>query len=140
MVGCGALPMTLFWLYDHYPSMDYVGLDIDAGCVELASQVMNNLNVKGIRILNQDGRDFDFSGVDFIFIANQVTPKKAILEQIAGTSDIDAQVIVRNPTRLGKLLAECIRNNIPPGFYIQHEGEESQAFLSLNLFLNRINR
>jgi hypothetical protein len=140
MVGCGALPTTLFWLYDHYPTIDYFGLDIDAECVALASKAMGALNITRTRILNQDGRDFDFSGIDCIFIANQVTPKKAVLERIADTSDTDAQVIVRNPTPLGKLLAECIRDNLPPGFSIQHEGNESQAFLSMNLFLNRNRR
>lgn len=136
MVGCGALPATLLWLYDHYPTIDYVGLDSDADCVALASKAMNALKIKGMRIVNWDGREFDFSGVDFIFIANQVSPKKALLEQVANTSDTDLQLVVRNPTCLGKMLAECIRDNFPPGFSIQHDGNESQAFLSVNLFLN----
>jgi hypothetical protein len=136
MVGCGALPSTLFWLYDHYSTINYVGLDIDAECVALASKATNALKIKGIQILNRDGREFDFSGVDFIFIANQISPKKAVLERIADTSDRDVQLVVRNPTRLGRLFAECIRDNLPLGFSIQHDGKESRAFLSANLFLN----
>jgi hypothetical protein len=136
MVGCGALPTTLFWLHDHYPAIDYIGLDVDAECVALASQAVSALNATGIQILNQDGAEYDFSGVDFIFVANQVTPKKAVLERIAVTSDIDAQVVVRNPINLGNLLAECIQNNLPPRFSVQHQGNVSQAFLSMNLFLN----
>lgn len=137
MVGCGSLPSTLFWLYDHYPAIDYIGLDINANCVALASKVINALNISKVHILNHDGCEFDFSGFDCIFIANQVTPKTRVLDRIAKTSDISAQVVVRNPTFTGKLLAECVRNILPSEFSIEYEGNESQTFLSMNLFLIR---
>ena len=139
MVGCGPLPATLFWLYDHYPNIIYLGLDIDAKCVELASQLLNTLDITGIQILHGDGQEFNFSKVDFVFIANQVTPKKAVLSRILDTAEGNVQVVVRDPTPLGRLFAECVRDDLPSGFSVRDEGNESQTFLSVNLFLERDN-
>jgi len=136
MVGCGAFPATLFWLYDHYPEGEYAGVDIDAECIDLAKEVVKFLGVGNIHLNRENGRDVDYSGVDFIFVANQVSPKKDVLERIAETADRNLPVVVRNPTRRGRLLAECVRENLPAGFKIEAEGIESREFLSADLFLS----
>ena len=127
MVGCGALPSTLFWLYDHYPSMEYIGIDIESDYIDLASDVVKGLRLKGILLKKADGRELDYSSVDFIYVANQVTPKKDVLEHIANTVAKNTQIIVRNPTRLGKLFAECIRNTLPRKFSIAHSGSDTNS-------------
>jgi putative DNA primase/helicase len=43
-----------------------------------------------------DGRQYDFGGMDFVYVANYVVPKRAVLEQIARSRSV-RQVVVREP-------------------------------------------
>lgn len=135
MVGCGAFPATLFWLYDHFPGKEYVGLDIDADSMALAEKLTGFWGISDIRFTLCNGSKQDYSGVDFVYVANQVVPKRDTLLRIRETSDRAIQVVVREPTPRGCLLAESIRGNIPEGYIVLSEGLESRAFLSMDLFL-----
>jgi hypothetical protein len=139
MVGCGGFPATLLWLYDHYPEKDYIGIDINKTCTELASQIIDVFGIKGIQIEQENGGEYDYSGVDFVYVANQVMPKVNTLNRVLNTSDKNIQIVVRNPTFRGKLLAECVKGILPDEFSIIQEGVESQSFLSMDLSV-RLNK
>ena len=135
MVGCGAFPATLFWLCDHFPRVHYTGLDIDARCVGTATKLTEAMGIEmDFKVI--DGRDYDFADADFVYVANQVAPKKAVLEQV-GRSGI-TRVVVREPTRKGELLAEAVRYDLPEEFVVESEGVESPIFLSYDLLLRRV--
>jgi hypothetical protein len=136
MVGSGAFPATLFWLHDHFPTLRYAGLDVDAGCVAMATKLANTMGIDSMRFEVVDGTCFDFSSADFVYVANHVTPKKGVLEQV-GRSGSNAQVVVREPTRRGKLVAEAVCDELPSVFTVQGSGSESRAFLSYDLLLRR---
>jgi len=136
MVGSGAFPATLFWLHDHFPALRYTGLDVDAGCAEMATKLAKTMGIDNMRFEVVDGSCFDFAGADFVYVANHVTPKKAVLRQVS-SSGSNAQVVVREPTRRGKLLAEAVRDELPSAYAVQSSGIESRAFLSYDLLLRR---
>ena len=135
MIGCGALPATLFWVRDHYSSVHCVGLDVDSRCVRLAADIVEHLGLTRLSISDGDGRDLDYGDADFIYVANQVTPKRQVLERIAKTATRMTQVVVRNPMARGVLLAECVRDDLPEGFSAVGAGRESSVFLSEDLLL-----
>jgi trans-aconitate methyltransferase len=137
MVGCGAFPATLFWLHDHYHEARYTGLDIDARCVDMANTLAEVMGLNDIDFKLANGSDYEYDGVDFVFVANQVVAKKAVLEQVS-RSDSVGQVVVREPTRKGELLAEAVRYNLPREFVVMNEGAENSVFLSYDLFLRRV--
>ena len=70
MVGCGAFPATLLWLRDNFPTPRYVGLDIDPACVKLATELAAALGVDKVHFELADGRNYDFGGADFVYVAN----------------------------------------------------------------------
>ena len=137
MVGCGAFPATLFWLHDHYHEARYTGLDIDAGCVGMANTLAEAMGINDIDFKLANGSDYEYDGVDFVFLANQVIAKKAVLEQVS-RSDSVGQVVVREPTRRGELLAEAVRYDLPREFVVMNKGAENSVFLSYDLFLRRV--
>lgn len=135
MVGCGALPATLFYLYDRYPTLEYIGIDIDPVALTTAQEAMDSLGIEKIRLVEADGSQFDYAETDLVYIANQVSPKSLVLEHIAATVEQTVQLVMRDPTRRGKLLADCGRDVLPRQFSLVQKGEESQSFLSVDLLL-----
>ncbi len=135
MVGCGALPATLFYLYDRYPKLEYIGIDIDSVALTTAKEAMYLLGMEKICLVEADGSQFDYVDAGFVYIANQVSPKSLVLERIAATADETVQVVMRDPTRRGKLLADCGKDFLPRQFSLVRKGKESQHFLSLDLLL-----
>jgi hypothetical protein len=139
MVGCGAFPATLFWIYDHYPGMEYIGIDIDSTSIALASSVSKILNLKKFILKLINGSEYNYSNVDFVYIANQVTPKNEVLRRVMETSNGKIPIVVRNPTPLGKLLAECVLKSSPSNVSFIQAGQASKSFLSQDLLIQRTN-
>ena len=135
MVGCGALPATLFYLYDRYPTLEYIGIDIDSVALAMAKEAMCLLGIEKICLVQADGSEFDYVEAGLVYIANQVCPKSLVLERIAATADETVQVVMRDPTRRGKLLADCGKDVLPSQFSLVRKSKESQDFLSLDLLL-----
>lgn len=136
MVGCGAFPATLFWLRDYFPSVRYTGIDTNARCVATAAKLAEAMGLEmEFRVV--DGSDYNFAGADFVYVANHVTPKKSVLEQVARSSSA-TRVVVREPTRKGELLAEAVRFDLPEHFAVERAGVESPIFLSYDLLLRRV--
>jgi len=136
-VGCGAFPGTLYWLHDHYHEARYTGLDIDTRCLEMANTLTKAMGINDIDFKLANGGDYDYNGVDFVFVANQVVAKKAVLEQVRRSDSVN-RVVVREPTRRGELLSEAVRHDLPRGFTVVNEGADNSVFLSYDLFLRRV--
>ena len=135
MVGSGAFPATLLWLRDNFPMLRYVGLDIDPGCVKMATELVAALGIDNVHFELIDGRQHDFGGVDFVYVANHAVPKRAVLEQIAYSTSV-RQIVVREPTPRGELLAEAVRPDLPPVFVADAAGAAS-GLMSYDLLLRR---
>jgi hypothetical protein len=100
MVGSGAFPSTLLWLRDHFPTIHYVGLDVDSTCVKMATELVDALGFDNVHFKVIDGRQYDFNGTDFVYVGNYVVPKRGVLEQIARSRSV-RQLVVREPTPIG---------------------------------------
>jgi predicted O-methyltransferase YrrM len=138
MVGSGAFPSALLWLRDNFPILHYVGLDIDPDCVKMATELVTALDIDNVRFELIDGREYDFGGFDFAFVANHVVPKRAVLEQIARSASV-RKVVVREPTPVGELLAEAVRPNLPPAFVADAAGAPGGITgMSYDLLLRRV--
>ena len=138
VVGCGAFPATLLWLRDNFPAIRYVGLDIDPGCVKMAAELVIALGFGNVQCTAFDGRNYDYSGIDFVYVANHVVPKRAVLEHIARSPSV-RQVVVREPTPLGELVAEAVRPNLPPVFVADTAGSVGgMTNMSYDLLLRRV--
>ena len=127
--------MTLLWMSDHFPAAEYVGIDFDDRCVATAARLAEHLMLERAQFLCMDAAEFDYSGVDFVFVANQVRPKRRVLERVAATVEHAISVVVREPTSIGRLLAEPVAEDLPPGYTVMRAGVSSAAFLSRDLFL-----
>ncbi len=132
--GSGALPSTLLWMADHHPATSYVGLDVDPRCVDVATRLAARLRLSNVTFVHMDATAYDYTGADFVFVANQVRPKRTVLERIAATIARPVQVVVREPTPIGRLFAEPF-GDLPSGYRIERVGGASRAFLSRDVFL-----
>ena len=103
MVGCGAFPATLLWLRDQFSKSFHLGLDLDAQCVETARKLAEIMGFNDMSFKVMDGKDYDYDGVEFVYVANQVISKKSVLDQVSRSGSV-ARVVVREPTRKGELL------------------------------------
>ena len=137
MVGSGAFPSTLLWLRDNFPMLRYVGLDINPRCVKMATELVAALGIDNVHFELIDGRQYDFGSFDFVYVANHVVPKRGVLEQIARSTSV-RQVVVREPTPVGELLAEAVRPDLPAVFVADAAGAASGQFLSYDLLLRRV--
>ena len=135
MVGSGAFPATLLWLSDNFPTLHYVGLDIDPGCVTMATELVTALGIGNVRFEPIDGRQYNYGSTDFVYVANYVVPKRAVLEQIARSTSV-RRVVVREPTRGGELLAEAVRCDLPSVFVADAAGAEA-GIMMYDLLLRR---
>ena len=69
-------------------------------------------------------------------MANQVAPKRRVLERIRATADRAVTVIARDPYDNGWLLAEPVLGNLPEGYRLLRTGAESRLYLSRDLVLS----
>jgi hypothetical protein len=135
MVGSGAFPATLLWLSHNFPTLHYVGLDIDPGCVTMATELVTALGIDNVHFEPIDGRQYNYGSADFVYVANYVVPKRAVLEQIARSTSV-RRVVVREPTRGGELLADPVRSHLPSAFVVDAAGAEA-GIMMYDLLLRR---
>jgi hypothetical protein len=136
MVGSGGFPATLLWLSDNFPTLHYVGLDIDPVCVRMAIELVAALDIDNVHFEIIDGRQYNYGSADFVYVGNYVVPKRGVLEQIARSTSV-RQVVVRDPIRGGELLAEAVKSDLPPTFVVDAAGAESGVMMH-DLLLRRV--
>jgi hypothetical protein len=106
MVGCGALPFTMFHVHDRTEVAQIVGLDILPEAIDTARQVSQKLGYPRLSFALHDGRSYDYAKAEIVYIASTVFPKPLVMSRIAETAPAGARIISRDPYSLGKLWVE----------------------------------
>ena len=134
VVGCGALPAAAFVIHDATTDTRVSALEIDPTTAEVAQRVALRHGSPRLEVLNEDGCDHDYADADVVFVANQATPKPAILARIESTAPADVAVVLREPEGVGRLLADAL-GQPPPPWAVVAGGPTDQRFLSRDVLL-----
>ena len=134
VVGCGALPAAAFVIHDATSDTHISALEIDPATAEVAQRVALRHGSSRLEVLAQDGCEHDFADAGAVFVANQATPKSAILARIASTAPADVVVALREPVGVGRLLSEGLDQPPPPWTFVA-SGPPDQRFLSRDVLL-----
>lgn len=108
MVGIGRVPFSLFYLHDFTGIPEMIGIDNAPEAIERCQQVLELYNLSRIRVQCEDGRYYNYSDADIVYVACFARPKKEVLDQIARTAKRDCQIIVQVPEFTGSLLNDRI--------------------------------
>lgn len=135
LVGCGALPATIFHVYDRFEIPKIVGLDNRTSVIRSFQTIVDKFKLENVYPIEFDGKDFDYSDFDIVYIANLVTPKKGVLDRIAETAASNVKVIMRDPYSVGRLWTESGSNNLNKKFNIMDCGGYEPAYFSHDVFL-----
>jgi len=136
MVGCGQLPVTVFHVHDRTDVPELVALDILSEAIGTVEELVERMGLTRVTAELRDGVSHDFSRAQVVYVANMVSPKRAILSRIADTAPGDVQIIVREPYALGRLWAEAGELDLDPRLEITGRGGGSR-YLSRDVFLRR---
>lgn len=138
MVGCGPNPSTILHAYDKVRIPEIVGLDTLPFAIETTRLLIERLRLTGVQAELCDGRAFDYSGAEVVFIANMMSPKAAVLSRIADTAPANVQVVLRDPYSFGRLWAERGQEDLDPRLEVVATGWPSDGVaLSRDLFIRR---
>lgn len=137
MVGCGPLPAAALFIHDHTATPEIVALDTHPPAIEMAARLVAAFAPHRVRIVEGDGSLFDYADADIVYVANQVSPKKGVLQRIADTTGTRTQVLLRDPFGFGRLFAEAGVSNLDPRFVVARVGEGNRRFLSRHVLLTR---
>ena len=137
MVGCGAFPAAALLVRDATAVPEIVALDVDSRAAGLARRVIAAMGEPRVRIECSDGAGYDFRGADVVYLANQVSRKDRVLEQVRDTGLRHTVVIVREPYSVGRLVAESVGHRLPHPFHLGTFGEGNPDFYSRHVLLAR---
>jgi len=135
LVGCGALPVTIFQVHDNTTTPDIIGLDIRTEAIETLEMIVEKFDLKRVQPIQCSGQEFDYNDVDVVYIANLVTPKEQVLERIATTASKNVQIIMRDPYSIGRLWTEHGTEKLDSKFEIIAYGKPGPAYFSRDVFL-----
>ena len=134
MVGCGPLPATMLHVLERTSVPVAVGIDTQVRAVQAAQALLEH-HAERVEVVRAQGAEFDFSGSDFVYVANLVEDKQAVLERIAETAPETVRITLRQPVGLGEVVAE--RGHAPAGFCLRQHGPREGRFASRHAFLER---
>jgi len=134
MIGCGQLPVTAIHVIERAGCGDVVCMDVVERAIDAAGRLKDIFGWPALHPVHCDGRHFDFAGADVVYIANMVSPKAAVIEQVARTAPPGCQVVVREPYGLGRLWADLGEASLPECFSVGSYGDGSR-YLSRDVFL-----
>ena len=106
MVGSGPLPETILFLNENFSIPEIIGIDNNEEAVLFGSELLSYLGVGNASIDYADGVVYDYTDVDFVYIASFVPPKNKVLDQIARTAPDHVQIVVETPLLMNKMLFE----------------------------------
>jgi len=135
MVGCGPLPVTMLQVFHNTSVPEIVGLDVDADALTVTRQLFEVLNPKRLSVELIDGSNYDFADADIVYIANLISPKQRVLEQVARTVASHTRIILRDPFAMGRLFAEPGALSLPAQLIATDTGDGDRHFLSRHIFL-----
>ncbi|NLY61136.1 MAG: hypothetical protein GX054_06525 [Clostridiales bacterium] len=110
-IGGGSIPSTAIEIAKQTKAQVHV-VDIDSKAVKSARNVVSRLNLQEkITVFNARGQDIDIEPYDVIHIAQQVSPKEEVLENIWEKSREGNRIIVRVPRKILKPLYSNISDD-----------------------------
>lgn len=115
-----------------------IGVDNNREAIDAAGKLIEHQEHPRIRLKHMNGINFNYQEADVIYVANLVSPKKKILNQIIETARKDIQVILRDPYGMGILLSESGMEDLDPHFKVMGEGIENKYFISKHFFLRML--
>ena len=133
MVGCGQLPVTAIQAHERSQEIKVMALDISPSAIESVNQLKTHCGLSRIEAVCCNGAEYDYSRTDIIYVANMVSPKLLVWNQIQATADRQAQVIIREPYSLGRLWADSLENALGNHANITYRGPGSR-YLSRDVF------
>jgi hypothetical protein len=106
MVGCGQLPVTALHVMERarVPHCDI--LDISPQAVASVNALKARFGWDALHPQLVDGKHFDFSGADIVFVANMVHDKADTVRRVLETTPAHVRLVIREPYSLGGLWAE----------------------------------
>lgn len=137
VVGGGPFPAAALWLRDATALASIDVLDVDEAAVERARRWAAWCADGRLRPLRADGATADYRAADLVYVANQVSPKRAVLERVRATGAADVVVVLREPVGLGRLVAEGALASPAPGWQVRALGRTHPTFLSRHVVLER---
>ncbi len=107
-VGCGSMPETMIYLYEHFKTQEIIGIDNNFEAVYIANQLISHLWITNINIIHSDWAVYDYTWADFVYIAALVTPKDKVVTRITQTTDDNVEISVVIPRFLSDLVLDTI--------------------------------
>lgn len=135
MVGCGQLPVTAIHVMERAGCEHIVCMDVVEGAIASVERLKRAFGWNALHPIVCDGAAYDFAKADAVYIANMVSPKAAVVEQVARTAPPGCQIVIREPYGLGRLWAEQAEANLPDCFAVSGYGPGSR-YLSRDMFVS----
>jgi hypothetical protein len=136
LVGCGWVPVTLFYFSDNTDVSELVGLDVNPDAIAAANELARHLGYGRVTAELQNGASYNYGETPIVYVVGMTSPKAAVLSRIADTAPDNVQVIVGEPYSLGLLWGEALGPTLDPRFEVIARGPE-RAVLSRDLYLRR---
>jgi hypothetical protein len=134
MIGCGQLPVTAIHVIERAGCKNVVCMDVVERAVAAAERLKLAFGWAALHPVLCNGADYDFRDADVIYIANMVSPKAAVIEQVARTASRQSRIVVREPYGLGQLWADLGEASLPACLAVDSYGDGSR-YLSRDVFL-----
>jgi hypothetical protein len=136
MVGCGPLPVTALHVMERAGVPECVLLDVSAERLRAVQALRDKFGWSALRPQLCDGKSFDYAGAGVVYVANMVRSKLETVSRILATTDVDVQLVVREPYSLGRLWSEKIEGLLGPEVEVLGRGPVS-GHLSRDLYLRK---
>lgn len=140
MIGCGQVPTTLLHVHDRTEVPELVGLDIRPEATETVRALAARFALPRIAAECTDGKDYDFSAADVVYVANMVEPKQDVLAQIVDTTRPHVDIVVREPFGIARLWSDCAEDTLDPRLAVTGRGFVDDQTLTRDVFLRRRDR
>lgn len=137
MVGCGPLPVTALHVMERAHVRQCDVLDISPAAVEFVGALKARFGWDALNPIEEDGRRFDFSQADVVFVANMVHGKAETTRRILETAPAHAQIVIREPYSVGGLWAERAEPELAGLARVTARGAVSRH-LSRDVYLRRL--
>lgn len=138
MVGCGSCPETLIFLKRRFPKIKLTAIDNSKEAAFISNKLLKYLGYIDVDVLFVDGTRYDYKKHDGIIVANFVTPKKAVLDQIAETANNNTRILVREPEILGKMFFDSALEGLHKRLFVEKRARLSRYFMMRSLLLKKL--
>lgn len=108
LVGSGWIPVTLFYFQDKSAVLEMIGIDVVPDAIQTASVMARLFGYDRARFERADGRHYDFSRAQIVYVVGVVSEKAEVISRIASTAAENVQVVVNEPYSLGHLWHESV--------------------------------